>query len=143
MTATATGLVCPKCGSPNLWDNRAENAERVARGEKARPDWKCKDRNCDGVIWPPKGGRAAAPKPNGKQPISIGAPIAGLDDEPYGTTLPIPPKPTLVTDEAERFRGAVLWVVQEIEPILREKGIGMSDDVAYKFAFSLWKGRSA
>jgi hypothetical protein len=45
--------VCPKCQGP-MWDNR-ENK----RNPKA-PDFKCKDRNCDGVIWPPRDGRAAA-----------------------------------------------------------------------------------
>lgn len=50
------GPACPKCGGTQLYDNRAENAQRVARGEKARPDFKCRKRDCDGVIWPPKPG---------------------------------------------------------------------------------------
>ncbi|HEX6600968.1 MAG TPA: hypothetical protein VF034_16755 [Gemmatimonadaceae bacterium] len=45
--------VCPKCHGP-MWDNREGK-----RNPKA-PDFKCKDRNCDGVIWPPRDGRAAA-----------------------------------------------------------------------------------
>lgn len=45
--------LCPKCQGP-MWDNR-ENK----RNPKA-PDFKCKDRGCDGVIWPPRDGRAAA-----------------------------------------------------------------------------------
>ena len=40
-----------------MWDNR-ENK----RNPKA-PDFKCKDRSCDGVIWPPRDGRAAAAPP--------------------------------------------------------------------------------
>ena len=39
---------CPKCGG-RVWDNRL-----TKRNPKA-PDWKCRDRSCDGVIWPPKG----------------------------------------------------------------------------------------
>jgi hypothetical protein len=39
------GIVCPKCNG-RMWDNRA-----VKRNPKA-PDYKCKDRDCDGVIWP-------------------------------------------------------------------------------------------
>jgi hypothetical protein len=46
---------CPKCGG-RMWDNRA-----TKRNPKA-PDFKCRDRSCDGVIWPPKGGTAAGPK---------------------------------------------------------------------------------
>jgi Rad52/22 family double-strand break repair protein len=48
---------CPKCGG-RMWDNRA-----TKRNPKA-PDYKCRDRSCDGVIWPPRPGAqpaAAAP----------------------------------------------------------------------------------
>ena|SRR5216117_353346 len=47
---------CPKCEGP-MWDNRAKK-----RNPKA-PDFRCKDENCDGVIWPPKGEETeSAPK---------------------------------------------------------------------------------
>lgn len=36
---------CPKCQGP-MWDNRL-----TKRNPKA-PDFKCRDRSCDGVIWP-------------------------------------------------------------------------------------------
>ena len=35
-----------------MWDNRL-----TKRNPKA-PDYKCRDRSCDGVIWPPKPGKA-------------------------------------------------------------------------------------
>lgn len=38
---------CPKCGG-RVWDNRLSK-----RNPKA-PDYKCRSRSCDGVIWPPK-----------------------------------------------------------------------------------------
>jgi len=38
---------CPKCGG-RMWDNRL-----TKRNPKA-PDYKCRDRSCDGVIWPAK-----------------------------------------------------------------------------------------
>ena len=41
---------CPKCGG-RTWDNRL-----TKRNPKA-PDYKCRDRSCDGVIWPPKAGK--------------------------------------------------------------------------------------
>jgi hypothetical protein len=31
-----------------MWDNRAGKKNPKA------PDFKCRDKNCDGVIWPPK-----------------------------------------------------------------------------------------
>ncbi len=44
---------CPKCGG-RMWDNRL-----TKRNPKA-PDYKCQNRSCDGVIWPPKPGASAA-----------------------------------------------------------------------------------
>jgi hypothetical protein len=41
---------CPKCGG-RMWDNRL-----TKRNPKA-PDYKCRDRSCDGVIWPAKSGK--------------------------------------------------------------------------------------
>jgi hypothetical protein len=49
---------CPVCGG-RMWDNRATKRNRRA------PDFKCRDRSCDGVIWPPKANAAAAPAANG------------------------------------------------------------------------------
>jgi hypothetical protein len=42
---------CPKCGG-RMWDNRL-----TKRNPKA-PDYKCRDRSCDGVIWPAKPAKA-------------------------------------------------------------------------------------
>lgn len=74
---------CPKCGGV-CYDNRAENDARLAKGEKLRPDWKCKDKNCDGVRWREKGAaapRAAAPAAPAKQGYSSGPYIPEIDDE--------------------------------------------------------------
>jgi hypothetical protein len=46
-TLTTDEQSCPKCGG-RMWDNRL-----TKRNPKA-PDYKCRDRSCDGVIWPPK-----------------------------------------------------------------------------------------
>jgi hypothetical protein len=56
---------CPKCGG-RMWDNRASK-----RNPRA-PDFKCRDRSCDGVIWPPRsaaGTSQAAPRSNGPEPL--------------------------------------------------------------------------
>jgi hypothetical protein len=45
---TDTELVtCPKCGG-RMWDNR------LTKRNPRAPDYKCQNRSCDGVIWPPK-----------------------------------------------------------------------------------------
>jgi hypothetical protein len=46
-------VACPKCGG-RTWDNRL-----TKRNPKA-PDFKCRDRSCDGVIWPPRGANSAS-----------------------------------------------------------------------------------
>jgi Rad52/22 family double-strand break repair protein len=56
---------CPKCGG-RMWDNRA-----TKRNPRA-PDFKCRDRSCDGVIWPPRPAAVStrsAPKGNGSEPL--------------------------------------------------------------------------
>jgi hypothetical protein len=43
---------CPTCDG-RMWDNRADK-----RNPKA-PDFKCRDKSCDGVIWPPRDAKRA------------------------------------------------------------------------------------
>src|SRR3954462_4171960 len=64
---------CPKCGG-DMWDNR-ENK----RNPRA-PDFKCKDRGCEGVIWPPRDGKAAA--------TPAGASSASASAAPSGAAAP-------------------------------------------------------
>lgn len=52
---------CPKCGG-RMWDNRL-----TKRNPKA-PDYKCQNRSCDGVIWPPKAGAPGGPVLEEAQP---------------------------------------------------------------------------
>ena len=64
--------VCPKCTGP-MWDNR------VGKKNPKAPDFKCRDKSCDGVIWPPKGARpVAAPQP---VTASVAAGYDELDSE--------------------------------------------------------------
>jgi hypothetical protein len=79
--AAATGPLasdepsCPKCGG-RMWDNRLSK-----RNPKA-PDFKCRSRSCDGVIWPARSGAA----PNGKaEPADVAAATdeSGLEPLPF------------------------------------------------------------
>ena len=45
---------CPKCGG-RMWDNR------IGKRNPRAPDFKCRDRGCDGVIWPAKNGQTRSP----------------------------------------------------------------------------------
>ena len=62
---------CPKCQGP-MWDNR------IGKRNPRAPDFKCKDRECEGVIWPPRdaGAAPAATPAAGAGPVV--APAAGM-----------------------------------------------------------------
>lgn len=49
---------CPKCGGP-MWDNRERKTNPKA------PDFKCRDKGCDGTIWKFKAPPAPNPIPGG------------------------------------------------------------------------------
>lgn len=58
-TAIGEDPACPTCGG-KMWDNRERKTNPKA------PDFKCRDKACDGVIWPPKSGKGkaqSAPQP--------------------------------------------------------------------------------
>ena len=69
---------CPKCGG-KMWDNRLSK-----RNPKA-PDYKCRDRSCDGVIWPPRPATATPGKNDASSATSDpSAGSEGLDASPLG-----------------------------------------------------------
>jgi hypothetical protein len=103
--ATSEVPSCPKCNGP-MWDNREGK-----RNPKA-PDFKCKDRNCDGVIWPPRAAApAAAAAPKEGAPA---CPICGgamWDDR---ATKRNPRAPDFKCKDKPRFKGGpgcegVIW----------------------------------
>ncbi|GAC1655635.1 MAG: hypothetical protein NVS4B3_20520 [Gemmatimonadaceae bacterium] len=66
---------CPKCGG-RMWDNRS-----TKRNPKA-PDYKCRDRSCDGVIWP-GGGGATAPAVSTEASDGASLRPTGTDELPF------------------------------------------------------------
>jgi hypothetical protein len=65
-----------------MWDNREGK-----RNPKA-PDFKCKDRSCDGVIWPPRGSTPAAGSATSQPPVQRAS--GGTSAQPTGAA-PQPP----------------------------------------------------
>lgn len=68
LDAELVDVSCPKCKGP-MWDNRA-----TKKNPKA-PDFKCRDRSCDGVVWPPKEGA------KGQGPVLVKAGRETADDD--------------------------------------------------------------
>lgn len=63
-------VACPKCHGP-MWDNRGRKTNPKA------PDFKCRDKACDGVIWPPRDGKGKA------QPAPQPVPAEEFDVDAY------------------------------------------------------------
>lgn len=63
---------CPVCGN-EMWDNREGK-----RNPKA-PDFKCKDKDCEGVIWPPRGAKSAPRSSVAPRATGAPAPEPGQD----------------------------------------------------------------
>jgi hypothetical protein len=64
---------CPKCGG-RMWDNR------IGKRNPKAPDFKCRDRNCDGVIWPPKpAGKRSAQQQESDSPEHAAAAAGGTE----------------------------------------------------------------
>ncbi len=80
--SNADAVRCPKCGG-RVWDNRLSK-----RNPKA-PDFKCRDRNCDGVIWPPRDGKTRTPSPA----------AGGADDEPEAMAFDSSPLGASIDEE--------------------------------------------
>lgn len=95
MAATAD-VACPICGGA-MWDNREGK-----RNPKA-PDMKCKDKSCEGVIWPPKNGQPARPgaAPSANKIAASAGPYIPAIDGPkqpamgLGGGIPAPAAPDL------------------------------------------------
>jgi hypothetical protein len=65
---------CPKCGG-RMWDNRLSKKNAKA------PDYKCRSRSCDGVIWPPR----REPRAVQSAPKAIGPEYGNLPGVPMAT----------------------------------------------------------
>src|SRR5207237_9943986 len=66
---------CPKCGG-RMWDNRL-----TKRNPRAH-DYKCQNRSCDGVVWPPKAGATAdAPVREQKTGAATDSVLIGSEEE--------------------------------------------------------------
>jgi hypothetical protein len=65
---------CPKCGG-RMWDNRL-----TKRNPKA-PDYKCQNRSCDGVVWPPKAAGASPVETSEERATAKTTALVGAEDE--------------------------------------------------------------
>lgn len=120
--ATATEPACPKCAGV-MYNNVAENDARLAKGEKLRPDFKCKNKSCDGVIWRPKTAAKPAYNQTARQPISHG-PTMPWEEEQQQTERRFVDKvqagDTSIewVNVREKYVDTLQWVLENVEPVL-------------------------
>jgi hypothetical protein len=106
---------CPKCGG-RMWDNRL-----TKRNPKA-PDFKCRDRSCDGVVWPPRSA-GEGPRDAGRDAPRDGA--RAKADAPAPHDAPAP-EPAPGKRNGTRQRAAA--AAGRGEPPLDVSPLGASDD---------------
>ena len=116
---------CPKCGG-RMWDNRASK-----RNPKA-PDFKCRDRSCDGVLWPGQH-KAATP---------IMQIRAHHHDEEAADERSNPdarsPKTGTRTNLQVCYLGLTDFVLAEVRPKYQEAGVPCTDATVAAIAATLF-----
>lgn len=70
---------CPTCSS-SMWDNRPK--KQAGEMNPKAPDFKCKDKSCQGVIWK-HGEKPRGPVPQSRGPLLDTAPPPSDDDMPF------------------------------------------------------------
>ncbi len=102
---------CPKCEG-RMWDNRPDK-----RNPKA-PDFKCKDRRCDGALWPGQH-RAAFPIITPPNKSADGA--TSVDSHSGNDSGPATRKPM-----QQVYLDVTDFVLREVCPIYHEAGVPCS-----------------
>jgi len=113
---------CPKC-SGRMWDNRASK-----RNPKA-PDFKCRDRACDGVLWPGQN-RSTIPAVQPRQWAERQEPAAAAAEEEQGG----PP----VTPLRQKYLDLTDFVLGAVKPRYEAHGIDCSDGALAAMAATLF-----
>ena len=124
--APLTGApACPKCGG-RMWDNRA-----TKRNPKA-PDFKCRDRACDGVFWP---GQHKAAVPIRTPRAHLNAAPSAPAEAPYGDGAGQERSGPSGSDRATPLRQALRacyldatdFVLSQVRPKYEDAGVPCTD----------------
>ena len=123
---------CPKCGG-RMWDNR------LTKRNPNAPDFKCRDRSCDGVIWPEKKGKRDGGRAQGSPPQSLDyGDLPGMPAETGAppqtaqgpSTAPIAPQRSNAEARAaflKRHMACFEYVVEHYVPIIEGRNANASD----------------
>ena len=112
------GPACPKCGGA-MWDNRA-----TKRNPKA-PDYKCRARACDGVLWPGQVKDADSTYPAEQTATRPSAPNAESNSRkgPLASTVE-----TVVHDTLRAcYLDVTRFVLDDVRPLYAQAGVPCTD----------------
>lgn len=126
-TSTADdGPLCPICGSAALWDNRK------SKTNPRSPDYRCKSRGCEGVIW--KAPTTTAVLPIGDKPATPAAPrSAAPANEPRKSDPP---------SLCALYLSCVGFAVEHVAPRLTAAGVTVSAEHLLSSAATIFIART-
>ena len=124
-TAPTGAPACPKC-SGRMWDNRASK-----RSPKA-PDFKCRDRSCDGVLWPGQHKAATPIMQVHTHHNDEGTPTESSSPDAYA------PKIGTRTKLQECYLGLTDFVLTDVRPKYQEAGVPCTDATVAAIAATLF-----
>ena len=117
-----------------MWDNRQSK-----RNPKA-PDFKCRDRRCDGVLWPGQH-KAAVPilTPRAQadgpvEPYAAEREAGQGSARPTGTETPAPRRVSL----RSRYLDVTDFVISEVRPKYQDAGVPCTDATVAAIAATLF-----
>jgi hypothetical protein len=127
---TATPLTgapaCPKC-TGRMWDNRASK-----RNPRA-PDFKCRDRSCDGVLWPGQHNAAKPIMELRSQQSDEAAPVEEVSNSTEQST-----KVKARTRLQVCYLALTDFVLTDVRPKYQEAGVPCTDTTVAAIAATLF-----
>lgn len=120
---------CPKCAG-RMWDNRASK-----RSPKA-PDFRCRDRTCDGVLWPGQHNVAL--------PVSERRAYDQRETVPERQSngdLARPLKKNVGLEFVEAYLGLTDFVLSDVRPRYQDAGMHCSDATVAAIVATLFIAR--
>lgn len=115
--------VCPKCGG-RMWDNRMSK-----RNPKA-PDFKCRSRSCDGVLWP---GQHRTAIPATEPPR-----LAAVSDETDARHSDERAVPDILPILRRKYLDITAFVLDSVRPVYEQHGLECRPDTVAAIAATLY-----
>jgi hypothetical protein len=122
-----------------VWDNRA-----TKRNPRA-PDFKCRDRSCDGVIWPgqhaagpPTGAPESGAAPRGGSVMRVGPRERNLAREVADHVAHAAAAPSAPADARERYLAITAYVLARVRPLYAEAQVACDGQSVAAIAATLF-----